>query len=124
MYMGGMLINIKLLAHFTYNFIIYRCTYEKKYKDLWKFNLQNNKWVKIEVKGDTIPDVRNGHTMINYKEKLYIFGGIQDITKEKNDIYAYNVQENKWEIIHYEAPIEFKSPTTKKKNNNKSPQRY
>lgn len=30
----------------------------------------------MEPKTGVIPEVRNGHTMINYKNKLYIFGGI------------------------------------------------
>lgn len=53
--------------------------------------------------------------MIEYKGILYIFGGIQDITKEKNDIYSFSLETYEWKQIHFEEPIEFVSPTKKPK---------
>lgn len=32
---------------------------------------------------------RNGHSLINYKDNLIIFGGIHDITHEKNDMFVF-----------------------------------
>ena len=38
--------------------------------------------------------------MIFYKGYIFLFGGIQDITKEKNDIYAFQVANSTWNKIH------------------------
>lgn len=51
-------------------------TYDGKFNDIWKFSLSSNTWSKVEARGDFIPEVRNGHSMIEYKSKLFIFGGI------------------------------------------------
>jgi len=37
--------------------------------------------------------------MVCYKDWLFIFGGLQEITKERNDIYANNPKSNHWKNI-------------------------
>ena len=53
--------------------------YEDRYNDLWEFNLTDFKFREMPKEGD-IPAERNGHTMEYFEGKLYIFGGIHDIT--------------------------------------------
>ena len=36
--------------------------------------------------------VRNGHTMNHYEGKLYVFGGIHDITWELDDLHIYDLK--------------------------------
>jgi len=68
-----------------------------KFNDLWKFDLINKTWSCIKPTGNLIPEPRNGLTMVSYKDMLIVFGGILDITNEKNDIFVYNITSNKWE---------------------------
>lgn len=35
-----------------------------------------------------------------FEKNIFMFGGIQDITKEKNDVYIFQVSSAKWSKIH------------------------
>lgn len=37
---------------------------------------------------------RRGHSMISYQDYIFLFGGIQDVTKEKNDVHIYHPGKN------------------------------
>lgn len=63
---------------------------EQRLNDLWEFSLTDFKYRKMELQGD-IPPVRNGHTMEYFEGKLYVFGGIHDITWELDDLHIYNL---------------------------------
>lgn len=53
--------------------------------------------------------------MVGYKDYIFMFGGIQDVTREKNDIYIYEFDKNSWNKIHtYTNSIYECSPTLKK----------
>lgn len=45
-----------------------------------------------------IKQTRNGHSLLTYKDKLLLFGGIHDITHEKNDMYIFNTRTKKWVV--------------------------
>lgn len=47
--------------------------------DMWEFSLIDFKFRELQKAGD-IPYERNGHTMTYFEGKLYVFGGIHDIT--------------------------------------------
>ena len=38
--------------------------------------------------------------MVTNEGNIFLFGGIQDITKERNDIYIYVMKQNSWNKIH------------------------
>ncbi len=38
--------------------------------------------------------------MVLYKNNIFLFGGIQDVTREKNDVYVYEFEKNCWNKIH------------------------
>lgn len=53
--------------------------------------------------------------MVTYKEYIFLFGGIQDVTKEKNDIYIFEFSQKKWNKIHtFTNSVYDCSPTLKK----------
>ncbi|EGR29299.1 kelch motif family protein, putative [Ichthyophthirius multifiliis] len=73
---------------------------DKKFNDIWKFNTHENQWEQIEIQENSIqPETRNGHILINFKDNLIIFGGIHDITHEKNDLYVFAPHNKQWHII-------------------------
>jgi N-acetylneuraminic acid mutarotase len=53
--------------------------------------------------------------MLSYNSYIFLFGGIQDVTKEKNDVYLYEAKENNWSKIHTTTNSIYDcSPTLKK----------
>lgn len=38
-----------------------------------------------------VPAIRNGHSMNYFNHRLYVFGGIHDITWELDDLHIYNL---------------------------------
>ena len=54
---------------------------QEKFNDLWSFNLQNKTWTRINLKiNSVVPLVRKGHSFINFRGKLILFGGFHDLT--------------------------------------------
>jgi Galactose oxidase, central domain len=73
----------------------------EKLDDFWKFDLASKQWILIESTGSK-PTGRNGHSMVLINNKLVMFGGILEITKETDDVFIYDFASNKW--IIYESP--------------------
>lgn len=41
--------------------------------------------------------MRSGHTSVAYSGKMFVFGGIAEITKELNDMIVFDFVQNKFE---------------------------
>ena len=68
-----------------------------KFNDFWKFDMQAKKWVQIVVDDElSVPCPRSGHVTLTYGDYIVVFGGIHEITRELNDMYAYDIKANKW----------------------------
>lgn len=92
----------------------------EKLDDFWKFDLSSNKWIQLNSDGQK-PSGRNGHTAIVINQKLIVFGGIIEITKESDEIFVYDFATNTWSIVeasnrmpelspvHMNRAIEFES---------------
>ena len=61
-----------------------------KLNDFWKLDLVQRKWTCIETAGNT-PQARSGHSAIVYEGKIFLFGGIFEVTKELNDCHLYDI---------------------------------
>lgn len=59
--------------------------------------------------------------MVLYKGHLFLFGGIQDITKEKNDIYVFQISSSTWSKIHTSTNSVYDCSPTLKQERRKSP---
>lgn len=71
---------------------------DERFNDLWSFNLKNLRYELLPADGN-VPAVRNGHTMNFYNDKLYVFGGIHDITWELDDLHIYNLVKKSWTTL-------------------------
>jgi hypothetical protein len=62
-----------------------------KLNDIWELDLQTELFTCIELseKSET-PAPRSGHTCTIYNGKMYIFGGILELTKELNQLLVYD----------------------------------
>jgi hypothetical protein len=62
-----------------------------KLDDLWEFDLATSTWRQIQIQeGDLHPLARSGHTAVTYNNRMYIFGGILELTKELNDMLVFD----------------------------------
>jgi len=65
----------------------------KKMNDMWSFDLQTNAWSQIDQSGSSYkPTPRSGHSSVVYGDKMYIFGGIVELTKELNDLIVFDFE--------------------------------
>jgi len=68
-----------------------------KLNDLWCFDKDSVSWSQIKPKaGDFAPLHRSGHTTVSYGGKMYIFGGIVELTKELNDLIVFDFSTGKF----------------------------
>ena len=89
------------------------------FNDFWRFDLANGEWT--QILSQNMPDPRRSHSMIVYGRLFWMFGGIQDVTKEKNDINIYSSSENLWTKIMNSSNLVYEcSPTMKNKKGNSS----
>jgi hypothetical protein len=59
--------------------------------DIWSFSLTDFKFTRLKDEGE-IPAVRNGHTTNYFQGRLFVFGGIHDITWELDDLHIYDLK--------------------------------
>jgi len=62
-----------------------------KLSDLWCCDMGTKTWSQVEIKeGDHCPCARSGHTAVMWNDKMYIFGGIFELTKELGDLNSFD----------------------------------
>lgn len=62
-----------------------------KLDDLWEYDIASGSWQQIQIReGDLQPLARSGHSAVCYGSKMYIFGGILELTKELNDMLVFD----------------------------------
>eukprot|EP01111_Echinosteliopsis_oligospora_P014923 TRINITY_DN5746_c0_g1_i1.p1 TRINITY_DN5746_c0_g1~~TRINITY_DN5746_c0_g1_i1.p1 ORF type:complete len:623 (-),score=138.51 TRINITY_DN5746_c0_g1_i1:41-1909(-) len=52
---------------------------------------------------DGVPSPRYGHSAVYYQEKMFIFGGYDNMGMTCSDLYAYDISANKWQKIKAEG---------------------
>lgn len=71
-----------------------------KFCDLWELDLQSETWCEIQLPPETPqPGPRSGHSASIYKNKMYIFGGILELTKELNEMLIFDFESRCFQII-------------------------
>ena len=78
----------------------------RHYRDLWRLDLQDMSWERIEARGG--PTARSGHRMCVVDNKLVVFGGFFDTgfeNKYLNDMYVIDLSldELKWNKIEFQS---------------------
>jgi len=53
----------------------------------------------VEVPAEHQPQPKSGHTAVQFSNKMFIFGGILEITKEQNELVVYDFAHNKFETM-------------------------
>lgn len=76
-----------------------------KYSDLWELNLISWEWKQISCEGE-VPEGRSGHTACCCENYMVVFGGSREITKETNEMWAFNFDALQWKLLQEERTIE------------------
>ena len=64
---------------------------------MWTFDLGTKSWSEVpEAEGGIKPIARSGHTAVVWGQKMYIFGGILELTKELNDMIVFDFATQKY----------------------------
>ena len=76
---------------------------DNRLNDLWRFDLSSKHYSQVEDKEDLRPVVRSGHTVNFYDGKLYIFGGIHEVTWELDDLHIYDLKTHEWTTLEVDS---------------------
>lgn len=69
-----------------------------KLDDVWMYDVANAAWTLCaQEEGALKPTPRCGHTATVCDGKMYVFGGILELTKELNDLCIFDIATQKWE---------------------------
>ena len=71
-----------------------------KLADLWEFNVTTKQWANITfANGTNLTDIaRSGHAAVTFGAKMFVFGGIYEVTKELNDLLVYDFKTQKMTV--------------------------
>lgn len=71
--------------------------HNNKLDDMWCYDASTGAWANIAyAEGDMKPCARSGHTAVTGGSKMFIFGGILELTKELNDLAIFDMKTNKF----------------------------
>lgn len=71
-----------------------------KFCDLWELDLATETYKEIQLPdGSPMPNPRSGHSSTIFKNKMYIFGGIIELTKELNEMLIFDFSSGQFQII-------------------------
>lgn len=65
--------------------------------DLYLFDTEKDAWSLLECQG-TAPPARAGHTLVEHKNKLYVFGGYCE-KSDLNDCWQYDIEKKSWKSV-------------------------
>ena len=83
----------------------------EKLNDLWVFNFESGSWNEIKTDQVNVAIPRSGHSVAMYGDLMLIFGGIYEVTKELNDLMAFDFSTNHWITLFEELGPASNSPT-------------
>lgn len=70
-----------------------------KLGDMWVFDCTAKKWTEIPIADGHGPVPRSGHTIVVDGQKMFIFGGIFELTKELNDMVIFDFMTHSFTAI-------------------------
>lgn len=74
--------------------------------DVWCFDFASSAWSKVDMPEDSwSPAPRSGHTSVCHGQKMYIFGGIYELTHELNDLFCFDFESKCFKKIDGEDNI-------------------
>ena len=77
-----------------------------KLNDLWCFDLETEEFTQMDLDSSSYqPSPRSGHSANIHNGKMYIFGGILELTKELNELICFDFGKNCFELMGGQSQI-------------------
>lgn len=73
-----------------------------KLNDMWVFDIPSRQW-REEKPHYPAPMQRSGHSACLVRDQMVIFGGILEVTKELDDMHAYDFKTKRWTALFEET---------------------
>ena len=78
-----------------------------KLNDLWELDLSTSVWKQIKLPDSSYQPIgRSGHSSNIFGGKMYIFGGILELTKELNELIAYDFAAGSFELVAGDSQVD------------------
>ena len=87
-----------------------------KLNDLWELDIASERWTQIKTSGYE-PHPRSGHSANVHNGKMYVFGGILELTKELDDLFSFDFTSRKFTAISEGSVTQNDDPMTATGNN-------
>jgi N-acetylneuraminic acid mutarotase len=84
---------------YTYGGLVNSSEYSS---EVWRLNLLEPSWSCIQFSGDS-PGSVSGHSACVFSDVMLVFGGVRDILKETNEMYAFEFETASWLLIQTET---------------------
>ncbi|CRH01323.1 conserved Plasmodium protein, unknown function [Plasmodium relictum] len=81
---------------------------KKRLSDFYKYNIIENKWIKINE--ENCPSARENNPSFLYKGKMYILGGYEGNRNWLNDFYSFDLNTEKWETVEVNEKSKVNAP--------------
>eukprot|EP00741_Cyanophora_paradoxa_P017793 tig00021017_g17185.t1 len=81
------------------------------YKDLWRLHLPTHSWEALPARHG--PTARSGHRIAVWKNKLVLFGGFYDTTRDikyYNDLFLFDLEELRWQKVEEKGGMPWPTP--------------
>ena len=66
--------------------------------DMWRYEVESGNWSLVEQKGQ-IPEPRCGHSLNLHGDKIFLFGGLKEVTQESNETFKFDLNSYTWEEV-------------------------
>ena len=60
--------------------------------------MESGTWDKVKQMGN-VPGPRCGHSFNIHGDKIFLFGGLREVTKESNETMKFNIATSVWEEL-------------------------
>merc|ERR550519_1884415 len=74
-------------------------------RDFWRYQPGGNTWNKVTGAGHP-PGCLQGHSMVEYQDILYIFGGeLSFCNDQETPLWMFHIKDNMWEKYSYQKGV-------------------
>ncbi|VDN37002.1 unnamed protein product, partial [Cylicostephanus goldi] len=67
-----------------------------EFEDPVVYNITSRSWTTIAVEGHLQPAARFDHTLVRYKMRLYMFGGVIDRRNITSELWSFDLHTREW----------------------------
>lgn len=75
--------------------------------DVWRFDAHHNSWLQLDTWGSCKPANLQEHTLVEFNEQLYLFGGQVSASNQENSFWRLDLASNEWHSLSMKSSRRF-----------------